>query len=181
MERIVAGRFQTKDRADAVAAMMSPRVATADICIFHNNPQGQHDVGHEGGADDEEPGADGAGKSAAGMAVAGGLAAGAIGAVAGPIGALAAAGTGAYLGSLAGAMERLGDTDDAPKVPELRPGGVILSVRTIDADNEAWVIGVLRANGAVGIEQALGEWKDGDWTNFDPTAVPRLVGGTSSV
>jgi len=158
---------------------MSPGVAATDICIFHNNPPGQHDVRNEGGADDEESGTDGAGRSAAGMAVAGGLAAGAIGAVAGPIGALAAAGTGAYLGSFAGAIERLGDTEETPPVPDLRPGGVILSVRTVNSENEAWVVSVLRAQGAAGIEQAMGEWDDGDWTNFDPTAVPQLVAGPS--
>jgi len=178
MERIIAGRFQTKDHADAVAALMSQYVDTADICIFHNNPQGQHDAPDPGGADDEEPGAEGAGKSAAGTAVAAGLAAGAIGALAGPIVALAAAGTGAYLGSLAGAIDGLGDADDRRPVQEPRPGGVMLSVRISDPANEARVVATLRAQGAAAIEHAQGEWRDGDWTSFDPAATPSLVANT---
>ena len=27
------------------------------------------------------------------------------------------------------------------------------------------------------IEQAEGQWLDGDWVDFDPVAVPRLVAG----
>lgn len=40
MERIIAGRFQTKDDADAVAALITQYIDTTDICIFHNNPPG---------------------------------------------------------------------------------------------------------------------------------------------
>jgi len=180
MERIIAGRFQTKDRADAVAALMAQYVDTADICIFHNNPQGQHDASVAGGDGDEEPGAEGAGKSAAGTAVAAGFTAGAIGALAGPVVALAAAGTGAYLGSLAGAIDGLGNQDDKPRVPDLRPGGVILSVRIAYPANETRVIDTLRAQGAADIEFAQGEWLDANWTDFDPVAAPRLVETASS-
>lgn len=52
--------------------------------------------------------------------------------------------------------------------------------RIIAADpaNEARVVAILRAQDAAQIEQAQGEWQDGDWTSFDPAAVPRLVAST---
>jgi len=175
MERIIAGRFQTKQDADAAAALIAQYIDTADICIFHNNPPGQHDAFAVGGDEDEDPGAEGADKSAASTAVAAGLAAGAVGALGGPVVALAAAATGAYLGSLAGAMQGLGNHDDKPRAPERRPSGVMLSVRIAKPVNQKRVIATLRAEGAADIEQADGEWRNGDWADFDPVAVPRLV------
>jgi hypothetical protein len=179
MERIIAGRFQTKGEADAVAALMS-YIDTADICIFHNNPPGQHDARGMGGDEDEDPSAAGAGKSAATTAISAGLAAGAIGALGGPVVALAAAAVGAYTGSLVGAMAKLGDHDDEPHPPERRPGGIMLSVRIAQPANEKRVIATLRAEGAADIEGAYGEWRDGDWSDFDPVAAPRLVESASN-
>lgn len=175
MERIIAGRFETKDSADAVAALMAHYIDTSDICIFHNNPPGQHDVSAVQGDEDDDPGAEGAGKSAAGTAVAAGLTAGAIGALGGPVVALAAAATGAYVGSLAGALHGLGNDDDKPHAPEPRPGGVMLSVRIANPANEKRVIATLQSEGAADIEQAQGVWRDGDWTDFNPVAAPQLV------
>lgn len=180
MARIIAGRFQSKDDADAAAALIAQYVDTADICIFHNNPPGQHDVFAVGGDEDEDPGAKGAGESAAGTAIAAGLTAGAIGALGGPVVALAAAAIGAYTGSLAGAVAGLGDHDDKLRAPRRRPGGVMLSVRIAKPANEKRVIATLRAKGAADIEQAQGEWRDGDWTDFDPVAAPRPVGSASN-
>jgi hypothetical protein len=180
MERIIAGRFQTKDEADGVAELLAQYVDTADICIFHNNPPGQHDALAMGGDEDEDPGAVGADKSAAGMAVAAGLTAGAIGAMGGPVVALAAAATGAYLGSLAGAVDGLGNHDDKRCAAERRPGGVMLSVRIANPVTEKRVIATLRVKGAADIEQAQGEWRDGDWTDFNPIAAPRLVESASN-
>ena len=176
MERIIAGRFKTKSDADAAAALMAPQVGSADICIFHNNPPGQHDAYPVGGDEDEDPGASTADSSAAGSALAGGLAAGAVGALGGPVVALAAAATGAYLGSMAGAMAGLGpDEDKKPRAPDRRPAGVILAVRIADPASEDRVIASLRTKGAADIEQAQGEWRDGDWIDFNPVAKPRLV------
>jgi hypothetical protein len=44
-----------------------------------------------------------------------------------------------------------------------RLGGVMLSVRIANPVNEKRVIATLRAKGAADIEQAHGEWRDGDW------------------
>ena len=175
MERIIAGRFQTRGNADSVAALIRQYVDTDDVCIFHNNPPGQHDAYAVGGDEDQDPASEGAGEPAAGGAAVVGLTAGVIGALGGPVVALAAAATGAYLGSLAGAMAGLGDHDETLRSPERRPGGVMLSVRICDPANEKKVIDTLRAQGAADIEQALGEWRNGDWADFDPVAAPRLV------
>lgn len=175
MDQIIAGRFQTKSDADAAAALLAPYVDSADICIFHNNPPGQHDAFPVGGDEDEDPAAQGADTSAAKSALAAGLSAGAIGALGGPVVALAAAATGAYLGSLAGAMHGLGEHESKPGALQRRPGGVMLSVRIAELGNVTKVIAALRAKGAADIEQAQGEWRNGDWTDFDPVATPRLV------
>ena len=174
MDRIIAGRFLTKDDADAVAATLAQFVDASDISIFHNNPPGQHDVLEKGGDEEADPGAKEAGGSAASTAVAAGLTAGAVGSLAGPVVGLAAAGVGAYLGSLAGAMDGM-EEDKTPEGPERRPGGVILSVHITDPANEQRVIDTLRAQGAMDIEQAHGEWRDGDWADFNPVAKPRMV------
>jgi hypothetical protein len=175
MEQIIAGRFHTKGDADVAAALIAKNVAAADICIFHNNPPGQHDAFPLGGDEDEDPAAQGAGKSTGSTAVAAGLAAGAIGALGGPVVALAAAATGAYVGSLAGAMTGLADHEGHPHAPARRPVGIIVSVRIAGPGIEKSVIATLRAQGAEDIEQAQGEWRDGDWTDFNPVSAPRLV------
>ena len=180
MERIIAGRFETKDSADTVAALMAQYIDAADICIFHNNPPGQHAAIAGGGDGAVDPGADGAGQSAASTAVIAGLTAGVVGAMGGPVVALAAAATGAYVGSLAGALIGLGNHEGDPSVPVPRPAGIILSVRIANPVNEKRVIDTLRRQGAADIEQADGEWRDGDWTDFDPVAAPHLVQPVSS-
>jgi hypothetical protein len=172
MARIIAGRFQTKDAADAVAELITQYIDAADICIFHNNPPGQHAVLAGGGDETADPGAAGAGQSAVSTAAAAGLTAGAIGLLGGPVIALAAAATGAYVGSLAGALDGLGNHDERPAP---RPGGIILSVRIANPEHENRVIDTLRAEAAADIERADGEWRDGDWVDFDPVAAPQLV------
>ena len=175
MERIIAGRFKTRDSADSVATLIAHYIDSTDICIFHNNPPGQHDLYFVGGDEDEDPDAAGAGKSAGGAAIAAGLAAGAIGALGGPVVALATAAAGAYAGSLIGAMDGLGTHNDKPIAPQRRPGGVMLSVRIAIPVNEKRVIAAMRAQGAIAIEQTQGEWRDGDWTDFNPVSTPQLM------
>lgn len=182
MERIIAGRFETKVHADAAANLMADYVDTADICIFHNSPPGQHDAAEGiGGADEgEDPGAEGAGGTAAGGALAGGISAGAVGAIGGPVVALGAAAVGAYVGSLMGAMNGMGTDGEGPLADERRPGGVMLSVRIANPANEPRVIAALRAEGAADIEHAEGIWINGDWSDFDPLGAPQRVDGPSA-
>jgi hypothetical protein len=174
---IIAGRFPTKGEADAVAAVIGQYVDATDICIFHNNPQGQHDAPPARADQVEDPGAQDAGSSAAGTAIAAGLTAGAIGALGGPVVAIAAAATGAYVGSLAGAMGGLGEHAGKPHALERRPGGIMLSVRIARPADEKRVIASLRAGSAADIERARGDWRNGDWTDFNPVEKPQLVSG----
>lgn len=174
MDHIIAGRFETKAKADAAAAAIVRYVERTDICIFHNNPPGQHgtpvspeELPANAGVEAEE-------NSAVSTAVAAGLAAGAIGMAGGPVVALAAAGVAAYTGSLIGAMGGMQDKE-SNKLPNFRPAGVILAVRIARATSEKFVIADLRQGGAKDIETAEGEWRDGDWVDFNPVQEPHLV------
>ena len=174
MEQIIAGRFETKSKADAAAATIVRYVDRSDICIFHNNPPGQHGtmMAAQDQADDAEPEA--TGESAATTALAAGLTAGAIGMIGGPVTALAAAGVAAYTGSLVGGMSGMHD-EEARQLPHLRPAGVILAVRIARQSSEKFVVDDLRLGGAADIEHAEGEWRDGDWVDFNPMEEPRLI------
>ena len=175
MARIIAGRFQTKAEADTVAATIGRYADRRDICIFHNNPPGQHGTPKMGGNENVDPVPDGAAENALGTAMAAGLAAGVVGLAGGPVTALAAAGVAAYTGSLVGAQGGAGADSQSPPLPNVRPAGVILAVRIARPTNRHLVVSDLRSGGAEDIEQAEGEWHDGDWVSFDPVAEPRQV------
>ena len=175
MEHIIAGRFQTKAKADAAAAAIVRYVDRGDICIFHNNPPGQHGSLRMGGDENVDPGSEVAEVSATSTALAAGVAAGVIGLAGGPVTALAAAGVAAYTGSLVGTLGGLGEDGQSPQLPHRRPAGVILAVRIARPGNEEFVINDLRHGGAEDIEQADGEWRDGDWVDFNPAQEPRLI------
>ena len=134
MDHIIAGRFATKDDADAAATTLAGLVAANDLCIFHNSPPGQHGVAifgedavkrhHElvventahaqgAGETDVSEQRDNAETTALGTAVAAGVTAGLVAAVAGPVAALAAVGVAAYTGSLAGALQGSGGSTDS--------------------------------------------------------------------
>jgi hypothetical protein len=55
MEHIIAGRFDTKSKADAAAAAIVRYVDRSDICIFHNNPPGQHGTLMPGAVEESNP------------------------------------------------------------------------------------------------------------------------------
>lgn len=174
MENIIAGRFETKAKADAAAAAIVRYVDRTDICIFHNNPPGQHGTPVKIAEQNENAGSEADEKSAVSTALAAGLSAGAIGMAGGPVVALAAAGVAAYTGSLIGAMGGMQD-EQSHQLPNLRPAGVILAVRIARASSEKFVIADLRIGGALDIEKAEGEWSDGDWIDFDPVQEPHLI------
>ena len=129
MDHIIAGRFATKDEADAAAEKLAGLIAANDLCIFHNSPPGQHGVvifgedevkrhhevvvkntshTNDSGETEASEQQDNAETSALATAAAAGAAAGLVAAVAGPVAALAAAGVAAYTGSLAGALQGAG-------------------------------------------------------------------------
>ena len=186
MSTIIAGRFESSERADhAVETLVSRSIARDDISVFFVTPAGQHDSTPIGGDEDESPGTEqathGAGTGAllgAGVGVAGALIAATAG-LAAPmvvVAGLGAAAAGAYSGSLAGAM---GATMDAGH-RAIRHAGMMVAVNSGNAGNESEVIGALREAGAVDLERCEGSWSDGDWSDFDPTKPPHLIDAASS-
>ncbi len=195
MAHIIAGRFGTKIDAEKAEQSMSAYIDKSDFCIFHNNPPGQHGTTMFGddqaahhlaeaakhphgahpvhGAGEAEQ-VDRAEDTAITTAAVAGVAAGVLAVAAGPVAALAAAGIAAYTGSLAGALG--GSNEDSKHhAPAMRQGGVMIAVHITNPANQARVIEALHAAGAADIEQADGEWREGDWVDFDPLATPHLV------
>jgi hypothetical protein len=52
---------------------------------------------------------------------------------------------------------------------------MMVAVNVRDEDAERIAIETLREQGAHDIERAQGEWKDGEWKDFDAVAPPELV------
>ena len=187
MATIVAGRFETQAQADrALQALAADGIPREHASSFYLNPPGQHSEYPIGGDAHHEEGTRESGKTAAVGATVGGLSGLALGsAVAaatdsglGAAAAVAGAGVGAYVGSLAGAMTgaRSGDPAHATKEePVERRAGVMVAVLANESGTEAKAIELLRAHGAMSVERAEGEWRDGGWADFDPTATPRRV------
>ena len=76
-----------------------------------------------------------------------------------------------------GAMAKLGD-DSAAEETDASPGrkgGGMVAVRVLNAEAERIAIHTLREHGAVDVERAEGEWRDGTWHDFDPLRPPQKV------
>lgn len=173
MEDIIAGRFETDDEAKSAAASLSDFTSKDDIFIFFNNQPGAHDSDRSEAETDDR----GAAKGAASGATTGAVAAGTVGTVVGGpgVGAVAAA-VGGYTGSLAGTAGGLpGEGEGANKGPHSRGAGMMLAVRVANANDRQQIIDCLRQHKAEDIETARGKWAEGEWADFDPTALPHLV------
>jgi hypothetical protein len=48
----------------------------------------------------------------------------------------------------------------------------------VDEGSEQDAIEALRAQGALEIERAEGEWRNGAWADFDPRRVPETITGS---
>jgi hypothetical protein len=192
MATIIAGRVETQQRADELMARLQSRgVASDDMQAFYVNPPGQHATYPIGGDMNADTGTQ---KSnigqASGVAVgaAAGLAAGAVAGAAipplAPIVAIAMAGVGAHVGGMAGALASTRPSDEEkqetetrtpdPEAVDMRRGGMTLAVR-VDQHNEKTVIETLAAAAVEDIERAQGEWRDGEWVDFDPLAPPHKI------
>jgi hypothetical protein len=188
MVDIIAGRFGSKADADLAAEKLHNTASVSEICIFYNSPPGQHGTsmfGDELAVTKQIEQAESAAVSTATIA---GVAAGAVVAiVATPVVALAAAGVAAYTGSLAGALSgadesnavevgaAVGGTSQYRVPATRRQGGVMLAVNVGDATKTEVIIRLLASAGAVDIERAQGDWHNGDWTDFNPLAIPSFV------
>lgn len=176
MTTIIAGMFDTIDKAEgAVEKLLHTEFGEKDVCSFANNPPGQHATFPIGGDENEDPGAVHA-DSHAGTGAAIGLGIGAaIGAVtAGPPGAAVGAGIGAYVGSLGGALHGL-EGSGTDEEPARRPAGVVVAVRIESGNAERSAIATLQTQGAIHVEKAEGQWRDGKWIDFDPVSVPVIL------
>jgi len=176
MTTIIAGMFETIDKAQgAMGELLNGNFGEKDVCSFANNPPGQHAAFPIGGDEDADPGAvhadSGAGKGAA-IGLGAGAAVGAV--TAGPPGAAVGAGIGAYVGSLVGALHGLEDSGTETE-PVRRPAGVVVAVKIENGNAEQAAISTLQAQGALHIEKADGQWRDGKWIDFDPVSVPVIV------
>jgi hypothetical protein len=185
MAIIIAGNFEHSEPAElAVAALARSGIPRTDVCIFALNAPGQHDMlplGGDQNADAKASGGDeGAAKGAAvGAAVGLGIGLAAT-PVVGPIGVVGVTAAGAYVGGLAGGLSSMGDQTekerrgDAASSPARRAGAIV-AVNVSGAQTEESVAAVLRANGARTVERAVGEWRDGQWVDFDPVQALKLL------
>jgi len=192
MALIVAARFQTFAEAENAARKLFAQGHPEEaVHLFYVNPAGAHGRYPIGGDRRWDPDAGGAQRSA----IVGGATVGLVGAVVGgvlvflfdktPYAAVGAAAVGAYVGSLAGALWGTGrskgkSSDAASKAaannhPPVRQAGVLVAVH-VDASSESQACAVLRAAGGVDVERARGQWRDGQWVDFDPVQPPQAAG-----
>lgn len=187
MAKLITGRFDNIDDVEkALAAISQTGFTPEQYGAFYTSPPGQHDhhpVGgdalRDGATADSAPGA----LSGAAMGGGTGLALGAVGALTFPIAGLAlpavlaAAGVGAYVGSLMGAMSQVDDQatpDESTKAqPVEQLGGMRIAVNVdADAGAEERAVRALEAAGATDIAQAEGDWQHGQWKDFDARVPP---------
>jgi hypothetical protein len=177
---IIAGRFDEKERADALLDRLSQAgFPEHRYTSFFVNPPGQHDRTAIGGDRDESPGATRADNSAlkgAGVGGAIGLGVGLAAApLAGPAAVAGGLGVGAYGGSLAGALMGMGDREPGEAQAPARKSGFLVAVQVDTPEDERSAIRLLQSSGAAETERAHGRWEGGKWVDFDPTRAPALV------
>jgi len=174
MGTIVAGRYDTFEEAEnASAHLRSIGLPGEAVSVFFNSPPGRHDRVEVNANQDADPESTRADEGAI-VGAAAGAALGLAALAAGPLAAGAAIGIGAYVGSLAGAVNGTQQKADESN-PMRRPSGVMVAAHVGDTPLEPAAIAALRQTGALHIETADGRWIDGDWSDFDPLASPRLV------
>ncbi len=187
MSLIVAARFQTFEQASAAAkSLFSQGFSENDIHTFYVNTAGEHDRFPIGGDQFADADSKGASYGAlAGAGVIGLVAAVMAGFIASQVAndmfvVLAAAGAGAYVGSLIGALWITGrgkrshhEANALPDeaVPALRKAGVLLALH-VSPEQSGQACSALRAAGGVDIERAIGRWVRGKWEDFDPLNPP---------
>lgn len=177
MTRIVAGLFEDQVAAErAIDRLRGIGAPDGAVSTFVVNPPGMHHGLPLGGDQPADAEAQGGGHGAArGAAIGGaaGIAAGlAMAPLVGPVGIAAGVSAGAFVGALAGANSAMGD--DTKQHPTARPGGVMVAVNA-DATDPQPVVQLMQDCGAKHVEIDEGEWRDGDWVDFDPVRPPRNV------
>jgi hypothetical protein len=184
MSLIVASRFTTLHEAEvAVDKLHASGFVDEDVASFFVNPGGQHARFPVGGDEFVDAGARGTPIGAATGAAAGAVFGLALGVLISyvvfrSLTVLAvAAGVGAYVGTLAGALWRtrgggkarqrdIGHEPDG--TPKARESGVLVAVH-VSPGTQHRAAQVLGAAGGAEIERAHGRWQQGHWSDFDPT------------
>ncbi|CAB3827393.1 hypothetical protein LMG26788_00588 [Achromobacter pulmonis] len=188
MSLIVAARFHTFDEASQAARQLRQAgFSEGDIHTFYINTAGEHDRYPLGGDRKADPDARGAQVGALGGAALVGLVFAAVGGLvalwsgAATLVVVSAAGVGAYIGALAGALGVAGRRKRLPAAanaheghPPLRQAGVMLAL-PVSPPQETLARQVLREAGGHDIERAQGRWLEGKWQDFDPLKPPRHV------
>lgn len=189
MDTIIAGRFETQEKAEkACAALQDAGFEKDHISLFFVNPHGQHDIYAIGGDEPTSPGAEKSGRGAlagGGIGAAAGVALGVAAApVVGPVGAVVGGGIGAYTGSLVGAMKETSKESEVDEMAEettlekdqlsKRQSGMHVAVKVTDATRKD-AIDLLRRRSAEELEEEQGELKNGEWVDFDPRKAVKLL------
>ena len=179
MPNIIAAQFDDFAHADAALRdFAASSVAVSDIDHVVLGAPGRHDRYPIGGDED----ADARAKEGDAGAVTGAALGGAAGAVTGiaasallgPLGTVAAIAAGAYSGSLAGALESMGDSATADAPPP-RPAGVMVMVHARTWEHRALALNTFQKNGARSVEEADGQWQHGTWADFNPVSTPQWL------
>ncbi|GAB1577257.1 hypothetical protein [Bordetella petrii] len=185
MSLIVAARFDSFPEVEGAAErLFAEGFQKQDVHVFYVNSAGEHARYPYGGDRKSDPDA---GPAHLG-ALLGGAGFGLVFAVAGglivwllaesAVAVLAAAGVGAYIGSLIGALwvaghvrKRLGG-QAVEEHAEVRPAGLLLALHT-DSQHERQACRLLRATHGHDVERAEGVWRDNRWADFDPLKPPQ--------
>jgi hypothetical protein len=179
MAKLITGRLDDAEELQrTLTALSEAGFDQREYGTFYVGPAGQHDIFPIGGDAYRDKGTEeSAGGAATGAAMGGaaGLAIGAVGAVALPVAgiaaALAGAGVGAYVGSLMGAMSQTRHTDRSESTEEhpVEPQGAVRIAVNVDRPGtQDKAVEILRRAGAEDIVPAEGEWRDGQWQDYDP-------------
>ena len=177
MSKIVAARFKDMAGAQAVLnALPAQGFMKTEFQSFYVNPGGQHALHPLGGDAHSDEGAKFADEGAIRGAVIGGC----VGLIGGIIAhvildnlvaVFAGVALGAYVGSLLGALSKLraGRPHRAtPAHPVERDAGQMVAIQVDRPGTESRAIETLQRYGAHDIERTEGEWRAGDWKDFDP-------------
>jgi hypothetical protein len=183
MSTIVAGHFQLQDEVElARRELVNAGFPAQHISSFFLNQPGQHDMTPIGGDHIQSEGAKEVPIGVVEGAGAGGVLGAAIGAatsvVTGPAGPIVGGLVGAHVGSLfsLSKMKEAGESEEGGgNQIEPRPGGMLVAVALDDPAEEGRALEVLRDLGAHHVERAQGTIVDGDWTDFDPLSLPKLI------
>ena len=178
MVKTIVGSFDSYSTARLVArALMDEGYMSRDIGIMASNASGDHRA-----TDDEKS------SHTATCALTGGVVGGAAGIAASlmaltipGLGAIVAAGpliamvSGAGAGAVAGGL--IGSLTDAGVSPEhanyyaetVRRGGAIVTVK-VDESRADRAAEIMRANGAIDLDERVSRWREAGWEGWDPSA-----------